>query len=109
MFEHTDTSGDQKLDYEEFVAVLKQMDRNLKSLPATAQVASQQGEYLGKLLSSSNGEVVSQSVRELEASRISPFKYRHLGSFAYVGDNKAVLQLPIIGEFLLSVPETMLH
>ena len=42
LFEHTDTSGDQKLDYEEFVAVLKQMDRNLKSLPATAQVASQQ-------------------------------------------------------------------
>ena len=42
LFKHTDTSGDEKLDYDEFVSVLKQMDRNLKSLPATAQVASQQ-------------------------------------------------------------------
>lgn len=42
LFESTDTSGDQRLDYDEFVAILKQMDRNLKNLPATAQVASQQ-------------------------------------------------------------------
>lgn len=42
MFEETDVSGDQKIDYDEFVAMLKQMDRRLKSLPATAQVASQQ-------------------------------------------------------------------
>ena len=42
LFKSTDTSGDQKLDYDEFVAILKKMDRNLKNLPATAQVASQQ-------------------------------------------------------------------
>lgn len=42
LFESTDTSGDQKLDYGEFVVILKKMDRNLKNLPATAQVASQQ-------------------------------------------------------------------
>lgn len=42
MFEQMDVSGDQKIDYEEFVAMLKLMDRSLKSLPATAQVASQQ-------------------------------------------------------------------
>lgn len=42
LFESTDTSGDQKLDYDEFVTILKKMDRNLKNLPATAQVASQQ-------------------------------------------------------------------
>ena len=60
-----------------------------------------QGEYLGELLSASNGEVVKQSVKELEGAGISPFKYRHLGSFAYVGDNKAVLQLPIIGGWSL--------
>ena len=42
LFASTDTSGDQKVDYEEFVQILKTMDRNLKSLPATAQVASQQ-------------------------------------------------------------------
>jgi len=37
-----DTSGDQKLDFGEFKEALKLMDRKLKSLPATAQVASQQ-------------------------------------------------------------------
>ena len=42
MFQQVDISGDQKIDYEEFVAMLKLMDRRLKSLPATAQVASQQ-------------------------------------------------------------------
>ncbi len=52
---------------------------------------------MGNLLSSSNGGVVSTSEEELEKKGVSPFSYRHLGSFAYVGDNKAVLQLPIIG------------
>ena len=42
IFKQMDTSGDQRLDYNEFVETLKKMDRNLKSLPATAQVASQQ-------------------------------------------------------------------
>ena len=37
-----DTSGDQKLDFEEFKQTLLQLDKKLKSLPATAQVASQQ-------------------------------------------------------------------
>lgn len=97
MFEAVDTSGDQKLDFAEFRDMLAKMDRQLKSLPATAQVASQQGEYLSELLSRTNGDVCSQPVTSLEAKGLSPFKYRHLGSFAYVGDNKAVLQLPIIG------------
>ena len=60
-----------------------------------------QGKYLGELLSERNGEVVKQSVEELESASISPFQYRHLGSFAYVGDNKAVLQLPIIGQSVM--------
>ena len=42
MFDQIDVSGDKKIDYKEFVAMLKLMDRSLKSLPATAQVASQQ-------------------------------------------------------------------
>ena len=42
MFEAVDTSGDQKLDFAEFRDMLAKMDRQLKSLPATAQVASQQ-------------------------------------------------------------------
>ena len=37
-----DTSGDHKLDFEEFQNALLKLDKRLKSLPATAQVASQQ-------------------------------------------------------------------
>ena len=42
-----DTSGDQALDIGEFRNLLRTLDHELKSLPATAQVASQQGKYLG--------------------------------------------------------------
>jgi len=97
LFEEMDTSGDQKLDFGEFKEALKLMDRKLKSLPATAQVASQQGSYLGELLSKTNGDNLSQSSEDLEKRGVAPFEYRHLGSFAYVGDNRAVLQVPIFG------------
>ena len=56
-----------------------------------------QGSYLGDLLSRTNGEITKQSTSELEKEGVKTFNYRHLGSFAYIGDNKAVLQLPIIG------------
>ena len=42
IFKEMDTSGDQRLDFEEFRQTLLQLDKKLKSLPATAQVASQQ-------------------------------------------------------------------
>ena len=40
---------------------------------------------------------MSETTEELERKGLAPFKYRHLGSFAYVGDNGAVLQVPIFG------------
>ena len=60
-------------------------------------ICMSQGEYLGSLLSYTNGEIITQTTQELEERKQKPFKYHHLGSFAYVGDNRAVLQLPIIG------------
>ena len=53
---------------------------------------------MGTLLSNTNGDIVTQSPAKLEDVGVAAFRYRHFGSFAYVGDNKAVLQLPIIGE-----------
>ena len=102
------------------------MDKNLTQLPPTAQVctqihvnvymctlatravncdffffyfqvADQQGKYLGHLLTVTDGDVTKQSVLELQKASIRPFVYHHFGSFAYVGDNKAVLQMPVIG------------
>ena len=97
-----DTSGDQRLDIQEFKELLRRLDRSMKSLPATAQVADQQGKYLGALLSNTNGNIVSQSTSELEKT-LKPFEYRHLGSFAYVGNDRAVLEVPVFGEYCLFV------
>jgi len=65
-------------------------------LPATAQVASQQGKYLGKKLTK-----LARQHKVLDANGIAtrddeavyrPFKYVHLGSLAYIG-NAAVFDM----------------
>jgi NADH dehydrogenase len=61
------------------------------SLPATAQVASQQGAYLGNLLNQL-GRYEPEDWAKKEAN-LPPFRYRHLGNFAYVGGTSAVLDL----------------
>lgn len=49
-------------------------------LPATAQVAQQEGEYLAKLLNArANGKPEKE------------FKYRHMGMLAYIGDRRALV------------------
>ena len=101
LFSEMDTSGDQRLDIEEFKELLHRLDRSMKSLPATAQVADQQGKYLGALLSNTNGNIVSQSTSKLEET-MKPFEYHHLGSFAYVGNDKAVLEVPVFGEYCIA-------
>ena len=99
MFNEYDKSGDKKLDLQEFKDAMRRLDSKLKSLPATAQVADQEGKYVARLLNKTNGEVTSPSVEEMERT-LKPFEYKHLGSFAYVGDNKAVLELPIVGQLM---------
>jgi NADH:ubiquinone reductase (non-electrogenic) len=51
-------------------------------IPATSQVAQQQGKYLGKAL--------TQRARN---ESVQPFKYKHLGMLAYIGNNKALADL----------------
>ncbi|KAI9322892.1 hypothetical protein BX666DRAFT_1848999 [Dichotomocladium elegans] len=58
--------------------MLKEVDSKMTLLPATAQVASQQGAYLGTHL---NGDEPTK-----------PFIYHHLGSLAYLGNTA-------VGEF----------
>jgi NADH:ubiquinone reductase (non-electrogenic) len=52
-------------------------------LPATAQVAMKQGQYLGRALN-----------RLARGRRAGPFRHRHLGMLAYVGGNRALADLP---------------
>lgn len=61
----------------------------------TAQVASQQGKYLGKKLTqlAKKREVLeANDVKDLDEAVSGPFRYTHLGSLAYIG-NAAVFDL----------------
>lgn len=51
-------------------------------LPATSQVAQQQGKYLAKALT-----------RRARNKPVEPFQYKHLGMLAYIGANRALADL----------------
>ena len=89
-----DTDGDNSLSLDEFTMFLKDVDNKLKAYPATAQVASQQGKFLGKLLTSQH-----DTLEDGFAPGSKQFEYSHLGSFAYIGGESAVLELPFFGTF----------
>ena len=52
-------------------------------LPATGQVAEQQGRYLAKAFA-----------RRAQGKPVPPFEYKRMGMLAYVGGNRAVADLP---------------
>lgn len=54
--------------------------------PPTAQVAYQQGKYLGRLMRDTD-------LRPEAIDAHEPFKYEHGGSLAYIGSNKGVAEL----------------
>lgn len=60
-------------------------------LPPTAQVAHQQGSYLAKAF--------NEMARTTSSGRpqIQPFNYNHQGALAYIGMDKAVADLNILG------------
>lgn len=80
-----DQNGDGFLSLTELEMLLADVDKKLKALPATAQVASQQGHYLARLF---NRTYKGPTVTPVDDFR--PFVYHHFGSFSYVGGDKAV-------------------
>jgi len=54
--------------------------------PPTAQVAAQQGKYLGRMFRAGQQE-------RLADKEAAPFKYAHQGTMAYIGDNQAATEL----------------
>lgn len=75
-------------------------DCSFMKLPATAQVASQQGRYLGRLFNSladdfysfEQGEISRDDMeRKIESAK--KFQYFHFGSFAYIGSSEAIAQV----------------
>lgn len=78
-----------------------QVDSQMKSMPATAQVAAQQGEYLAHCFNHMTAEVASHMapegpmrIRGKGRHRFQPFQYQHLGQFAPLGGEKAAYELP---------------
>jgi hypothetical protein len=96
-FQQADQNADGCLGIEEFENLLKAVDNKLTSLPCTAQVASQKGKYLGQIFSQHSDIIGSAS--NLSELGVKQFEYNHMGMFAYIGDDKAVLQFPVIGSF----------
>jgi NADH dehydrogenase/NADH:ubiquinone reductase (non-electrogenic) len=72
----------------------------VKPLPALAQVASQQGIYLAKLLNEhgldyvSNYNAQQNSPSSSSTKEMVPFRYQHFGSMASVGQWKGVFDSP---------------
>jgi len=97
LFAQYDKDHSGTLDFGELRELLKQIDSKLTSLPATAQRAHQQGQYLAhkfnKLARAAPGLKVNDIIEgDLDAAVYKAFEYRHLGSLAYVG-NSAVFDL----------------
>lgn len=82
------------LSREQFSELLTRIDSSLRALPATAQVARQQGEYLAEAFKLADGDLE-------ELPRAAPgFKYFHKGSMAYVGGDRAVMDVPTVGPLM---------
>ncbi|KAI7859676.1 pyridine nucleotide-disulfide oxidoreductase-domain-containing protein [Circinella umbellata] len=82
-FNKYDADHSNTLELEEMRSLLGDIDKKMTQLPATAQVASQQGVYVGKLL--------NQLAKNRDAA-LHPFQYNHFGSLAYLGNTA-------VGEF----------
>ncbi|EGG21711.1 calcium-binding EF-hand domain-containing protein [Cavenderia fasciculata] len=90
-FKKFDVNKDGFLQLEEFKQLLQNVDSKLTTLPATAQVANQMGAYLAKSL---NVDVIKNEKNDEIHLPASPFNYKHLGSFAYIGSHTSVAEIP---------------
>jgi len=98
-----DLDDDTRLSQAEFAALLESIDSGIRALPATAQVAAQQGKYLAKLASAGCLTAALERPPPSSSSPPSspppappaPFRYGHKGSLAYVGQDRAVMDLPV--------------
>ncbi|KAL6719125.1 hypothetical protein ACLMJK_003362 [Lecanora helva] len=97
LFEQYDQDNSGTLDFDELHELLLQIDSKLTSLPATAQRANQQGEYLArklnKLAQAAPGMIANQvDYGDLDDAVYKAFEYHHMGSLAYIG-NSAVFDI----------------
>mmetsp|Transcript_75852 Transcript_75852/g.183339 ORF Transcript_75852/g.183339 Transcript_75852/m.183339 type:complete len:687 (+) Transcript_75852:73-2133(+) len=94
--EQVDIDGNMELDAGEFKGLLRGIDRNLRSFPATAQVAAQQGKYLAKVFATGLPAGDFESYQKAN-EKAGPFTYFHKGALAYLGNGNAAFDVPVIG------------
>ncbi|EGG01614.1 uncharacterized protein MELLADRAFT_110853 [Melampsora larici-populina 98AG31] len=95
VFEKYDADHDNNLGLNELAKMFQEISNRLTSLPATAQVANQEGKYLAKKFN----KLVKDKEKKVEnEENEEPFSYRHLGSLAYIG-NSAVFDFGGNGSF----------
>ncbi|KAI3457244.1 hypothetical protein Pfo_013907 [Paulownia fortunei] len=92
------SDGDDELDIGKFKLALSEVDSQMKNLPATAQVAAQQGAYLADCFN--RMEVCERypegplRFRGTGKHRFCPFRYKHFGQFAPLGGEQTAAELP---------------
>ncbi len=97
LFAEYDRDQSGTLDFGELRELLGQIDSKLTSLPATAQRAHQQGQYLARKFNKAARATPGLRANDIsdgdvDAAVYKAFEYRHLGSLAYIG-NSAVFDL----------------
>lgn len=92
---YKDMESSSTLDREQFRDLLRTIDLGLRALPATAQVAKQEGEFLAEIFASNDvkpGFTLNPDTKS--------FEYFHKGSLAYVGGDRAVMDVPLVGPIM---------
>ncbi|XP_044466224.1 external alternative NAD(P)H-ubiquinone oxidoreductase B1, mitochondrial-like [Mangifera indica] len=95
-----DAEGNERaeVDIEGFKLALSNADSQMKSLPATAQVAAQQGTYLSRCFNRmeqcADHPEGPQRFRGSGRHKFLPFRYKHFGQFAPLGGEQAAAELP---------------
>ncbi|KAJ7632866.1 hypothetical protein FB45DRAFT_792141 [Roridomyces roridus] len=97
LFNLYDSDADDSLSLNDLTRLLTEIGKKITSLPATAQVAAQQGAYVGKKLHKLARQQESLEANDMQDAASDemagrPFRYFHLGSLAYIG-NAAVFDL----------------
>ncbi|VFQ81675.1 unnamed protein product [Cuscuta campestris] len=87
-----------EINIEEFKSALSKVDSQMKALPPTAQVASQEGVYLAncfnRMAECEKNPEGPIRFRGEGRHRFHPFRYNHRGQFAPLGGEQTAAQLP---------------
>ncbi|XP_050205757.1 external alternative NAD(P)H-ubiquinone oxidoreductase B4, mitochondrial-like [Mercurialis annua] len=96
MLKKAQENDKKQIDLETFKNALSKVDFQVKNLPATAQVAAQQGQYLAKCFNQMERcETYPEGPLRFRGSghhRFQPFRYKYSGQFAPLGGEQTAAQ-----------------